>query len=52
MYSQIIKLAKANEYYGISPRVEIAKGHHEIPETLRDFFKQLKRMANGKRYKL
>ena len=52
MYTSIIKLLKANEYHGVSFNIERAKGHHEIPSGWKDFFKQFKRIINGKRYKL
>lgn len=49
MYTQIIKILKANPYYGGGRNIEIAKGHLKIPSGWAAFVKQFKRIINGKR---
>lgn len=40
---QIIELLSLSEYYGVSERVDIAKGKYKIPYTWKDMWKNIKR---------
>ena len=44
----IISLLNADEHYGISETIDIAKGKNKLPETLREGFKQVKRLRHGR----
>ncbi len=50
MISQLINLLVINEYFGVSERVEIAKGKYEIPNGWKDVWYKIKRhwYGNGK----
>lgn len=43
MMKGIIDLLNANEYYGVSEKVDFAKGRHAIPVTWKEAFKNIKR---------
>jgi len=43
MIKNIIELLNANEYYGVSERINIAKGKYELPQTWKDLSKYIKR---------
>jgi hypothetical protein len=43
MIKDIIELLNTNEYYGVSERVDIAKGKYETPFTWKDTWKHIKR---------
>jgi hypothetical protein len=43
MIKDIIELLNTNEYYGVSERVDIAKGKYQIPFTWKDTWKHIKR---------
>lgn len=44
MIKDIIDLLGSNEYYGVSERVEIAKGKYSIAYTFKDGLKKIKRL--------
>jgi len=41
MIKGLIELLNASEYYGVSQRVEIAKGKYQIPLTWKDGWKKI-----------
>ncbi len=41
MMKSLIELLNASEYYGVSERVEIAKGKYEIPIRWKDGWKKI-----------
>ena len=43
MIKDIIELLNTNEYYGVSERVDIAKGKYQTPFTWKDTWKHIKR---------
>lgn len=43
MIDNIIKMLKITDYYGVSNNIEIAKGRHKIPTTVKEALKQAKR---------
>jgi len=48
MITDIIKLLQADNYYGVSKEIEIAKGKYERVTTWEKFVKQAKRMLYEK----
>ncbi len=44
MITNVIKLLQTDNFYNVSPEVEIAKGQYEYISTWRKFVKQAKRM--------
>ena len=49
MIKNTIDLLTTSDYYGISKRVDIAKGRHEIPTTFKGFWKLVKRHVHGRK---
>lgn len=49
MIKGLIELLNTSEYYGVSERVEIAKGKHQIPLTWKDGWKKIIRIKWLKR---
>ena len=47
MLKNILDLLKLNDYYGVSPYIDIAKGKYEAPETIREAINKTKRRTNG-----
>lgn len=43
MLKNIFELLKANDYYGDSELIDIAKGSNKIPQTLMEAYKQFKK---------
>lgn len=43
----IIKLLNLDDFYGLGEAIEIAKGKHKLAETLKEGYKQIKRIKNG-----
>ena len=44
MIKGLIELLNTGDHYGVSERVEIAKGKHSIAYTFRDGLKKIKRL--------
>ena len=44
MIADLINLLNTEHFYGVSERVEIAKGKYEIPTTWKDAFYKIKRL--------
>ena len=49
MIQNILDLLNANDFYGVSENVEIAKGKHELPNGWKDAFSKVKRHSKSKR---
>jgi len=45
---EIIQLLNLYEYYGISERVDIAKGKYSLPYTFSELWNVIKRRMKGK----
>jgi hypothetical protein len=44
----IIKLLNLDDFYGSGEAIEIAKGKYKLAETLKEGYKQIKRIKNAK----
>ncbi|QDP55087.1 MAG: hypothetical protein Unbinned8454contig1000_10 [Prokaryotic dsDNA virus sp.] len=47
MLKHILDLLKLNDYNGISPYIDIAKGKYEAPSNLKEAINKTKRFKNG-----
>lgn len=47
MIREIIDLLKADEFYNVSPIIDIAKGKYKAPESLKELKQSVKRRSNG-----
>jgi chitinase len=43
MIKNVIELLSLSDYYGVSERVDIAKGKNELPNGWKDAFRKIKR---------
>jgi hypothetical protein len=48
MIKNVIDILNANEFYGVSQRVEIAKGKYKYPTRFRDLWKKFVRYYKTK----
>lgn len=48
MIKDIIDLLVLNEYYGVSRKIDIAKGKYSLPYSLGKGWKQIKRIWYGR----
>jgi len=46
---ELIDLLNSNEFYGVSKRVDIAKGLYKIPYSWKQLWKTIKRVLKSKR---
>jgi hypothetical protein len=49
MIQNILDLLNANDFYGVSENVEIAKGKYELPNGWKDSLYKIKRHRKSKR---
>jgi hypothetical protein len=49
MIQNILDLLNANDFYGVSENVEIAKGKHELPKGWKDSLYKIKRHRKSKK---
>jgi len=49
MVKNIIDLLNTNDFYGVSKKVDIAKGINEIPTSVKGASKQIKRIWKSKK---
>lgn len=49
MIKDTINLLQISEFYGISKKVDIAKGMYSLPYSFREAWKQIKRIIKSKR---
>ena len=47
MIREIVDLLKADNFYGVDPIIDIAKGKYKAPENLKEFKESVKRRSNG-----
>ena len=47
MIREVIDLLKADDFYGVDPIIDIAKGKYKAPRTIEEFKESVKRRANG-----
>ena len=47
MIREIVDLLKANDFFGVDPIIDIAKGKYKAPETLKELKQSVKRRVNG-----
>ena len=47
MIKQLIDLLKADDFYGVDPIIDIAKGKYKAPTKLKELKESVKRIANG-----
>lgn len=47
MIREIVDLLKTNDFYGVDPLIDIAKGKYKAPENLKEFKESIKRRSNG-----
>ena len=48
MIKEIVELLSVDDYIGVDPLVDFAKGSHKAPESLKEGYKQFKRNINGR----
>lgn len=48
MIKEVLQLLAIDDFYGVSEEVDIAKGKYEIPNNLKQAYKQGKRLGYGK----
>ncbi len=48
MIKHILDLLKLDDYYGVSPYIDIAKGKYEAPRNLKEALNKRKRFKYGK----
>lgn len=49
MIKNTIDLLSMGEYYGVTKRIDVAKGLNEIPPNWKDVFKLIKRIIHGRK---
>lgn len=47
MIKQLIDLLKADDFYGVNPIIDIAKGKYKAPIKFKELKESVKRRANG-----
>lgn len=47
MINQLIELLKADDFYGIDPIIDIAKGKYKAPIEFKELKESIKRRVNG-----
>jgi len=47
MIRQVLEILKINDFYGIDPVIDIAKGIYKAPENIKEFKESVKRRSNG-----
>ncbi len=48
MIKDILQLLTMDDFYNVSEQVDIAKGKYELVDTIKEGYKQGKRIAHGK----
>jgi hypothetical protein len=48
MIKDILQLLTIDDFYNVSEQVDIAKGKYELVDTIKEGYKQGKRIAHGK----
>lgn len=47
MIREIVDLLKADDFFGVDPIIDIAKGKYKAPKTLKELKQSVKRRING-----
>jgi len=47
MIRELVDLLKTNEFYGVDPIIDIAKGKYKAPENFKEMKQSIKRRING-----
>lgn len=47
MIKELVELLKADDFYGVDPIIDIAKGKYKAPENLKELKESVKRRSNG-----
>lgn len=47
MIKNIVDLLKADDFYGVDPVIDIAKGKYKAPTKFKEFKESVKRRSNG-----
>jgi len=47
MIREIVDLLKTNDFYGVDPLIDIAKGKYKAPTNIKEFKESVKRGING-----
>lgn len=47
MIRELIDLLKADDFYGVDPIIDIAKGKYKAPTKFKELKESVKRRANG-----
>lgn len=47
MIRQVLDLLKADDFYGVDPMIDIAKGKYKAPLNMKEFKESIKRRSNG-----
>lgn len=47
MIRQVIELLKTDDFYGVDPIIDIAKGKYKAPENRKELKQSIKRRING-----
>jgi len=47
MIKNIVDLLKADDFYGVDPIIDIAKGKYKAPTKLKELKESVKRRSNG-----
>lgn len=47
MIRELVDLLKADDFYGVDPVIDIAKGKYKAPTKLKELKESIKRRANG-----
>ena len=48
MIKEILQILAIDDFYGVSEEVDIAKGRYELTDTIKEGYKQGKRISYGK----
>jgi len=48
MIRTLLDLLRADDYYGVDPLIDFAKGSHKAPITIKEAKQLAKRIRNGK----
>ena len=47
MIREIVDLLKTNDFYGVDPLIDIAKGKYKAPNNIKELKESIKRGTNG-----
>jgi hypothetical protein len=47
MIKEIVDLLKADDFYGVDPIIDIAKGKYKAPVNIKELKESVKRRSNG-----